>query len=396
MKKALELAGEFTKPSDDDGKEIYVPYILDMIKDELLTENKSNTRYIKSDILQTEIDLDDYLVGKVCEREKIKLDNLDVDYQVEFLSTLALSFNGIIHNEHLDILRSQLHSISLNNEQIEKFKKHPLLIFNDTNKTLSFRFDFFIEYFKMIGVVIFLKRNDFDKGKFYILNAITQYVAYDNNFTKNIIKRIDNENTSKIIDSIEYFLKITLDSLPNEYCSSENKKCLTSSLFILSLSLYNCQTTEDRTSLLKLFFEDENCPNKINGLHLINLHSNNNKNISFNFNGLKFHNCGFINFEYFAHCFFDNETYFIETEFIAPLHCDDIKKYNIEKKHIDMATCNIKGIIDIVNKKQIFDDGKDTRLRDDLKTIIRFFWMGSSFRKKLKIMLIKGSKIILI
>ena len=220
---------------------------------------------------------------------------------------------------------------------------------------------------------------------FYEYRYITQYVAYNDSFTKGIKQRIDNDSCFNIIDSIESFLKNHLDKLPDKYCSLENKKRLISSLFILSIVLSGYQTTEERTELLELFFADKNRPKGIKSLYLMNLHSSDNsdnKKILFNFGGFKFDDCEFANYEYFAHCKFDNDTYFTNTRFIAPLRSHGIT-CNVRKEHIDTTSCMSEGIIDIINENQKVNDEKDSSLRNEVKIIIRYFWVGSSFRKKL-------------
>jgi hypothetical protein len=66
IRKALELADSF---STKDG--FYIPYILDMIKDDLLSNG--STRAFDSSYLEPDLYINDHLIAKACERETIKL-----------------------------------------------------------------------------------------------------------------------------------------------------------------------------------------------------------------------------------------------------------------------------------------------------------------------------------
>jgi hypothetical protein len=102
----------------------------------------------------------------------------------------------------------------------------------------------------------------------------------------------------------------------------------------------------------------------------------------FDFRGLQFENCVFENYEYFTSCKFDSKTYFSATKFLAPLHVQGITS-QISEENIDKSSCDIVGIIDVINEVKQLYRNEDSRLKQDLKRIIKFFWQGSSFKQKL-------------
>jgi hypothetical protein len=371
VKKAMSLADEYAFSGDE---KIYIPYILDMIKDDLLIASKN--RGIKSKILKVEEDTNDYLVGKVCEREIVKLDNLEIDYQIKFFIHMAFAFNGTIHKSHLKKLQSTL-GTEFTNTQIDKFNDHPLLIFDKVNNILSFRFDFFNEYFKSIGLSAFLIEGDFSKIDHDITDVMTQYISYENSFTKSIKKRLGKDISDTLKSSILKFFLEDIDTL--DAISTENKHKLSSSLFILLMVLTGVDNTEERTSLLKEFYEYE--VGVIKKLCIINLHASSGK-VLFDFRGLKFEDCVFENYEYFSACKFDSNTYFANTKFIAPLHMKGVTP-RIGEANIDKYSCDITGIIDVISEIEQVYESEEASLRKDLKQIIKFFWQGSAFKQKL-------------
>lgn len=368
----MNLAREFALSSDNNGT--YIPYILDMIKDDLLSEKTS--RKIESRILQIDRDINDYLVGKVCEREVKKLGNIEIDRQVEFFIHLAVKYSGVIHEDHFEKFETISGGESKDN-QVDKIKGHPLLLFRKDSKTLSFRYDFFDEYFKTIELARFLREDTFENINGDVIDIITQQVGYDNSFTKNIKKRLGDSNYEDLKLSIWGFLQ-NIDKIDHLSKDRNRKNRLNSSLFMILLALEDKNSKEDRTSLLKEIYETEGI---VENLCIMNLHTSS-RRILFDFSGLKFKNCVFENYECFAECTCDGNTYFENTKFVAPLHREGIIS-NIKREHIDSYSCDTGGIVDVISEiEQLYDD-EDLALRHGIKRILRFFWQGSAFKQKL-------------
>ncbi len=378
IRKAISLANEFALSNEFSlsNEEIYVPYILDMIKDDLLSDGASN-RSVNSKVLKVNDDINDYVVGKVCEREIIKLDNLEIDRQIDFLIQMAFTYDGIIHASQLKKLQAKLGNQEFTDIQIEKFKDHPLLVFDKNSNYLSFRFDFFNEYFRCIGLSVFLMENNFKKIDNDIIDIMTQYISYENSFTRSIQRRLSSDFDIKLKTSIFDFLTGEIDKL--EIIDVEKKNKLSSSLFILLIVLSGVNNTEERTTLLKDFYEYES--GVIKNLCIINLHSSSGK-VLFDFRGLKLKDCVFENYEHFSACKCDDKTFFTNTKFVAPLHIQGVTP-QINEVNIDKSSCDIAGIFEVINEAKQNYESEEVRLRKDLKQIIKFFWQSSSFKQKL-------------
>ena len=99
--KAILLAQDIALSSEDENtqEKVYIPYILDLIADIILKDKEfgknNNNNDFESNILDKSI-TNDYLIGRICEREIIKLENIAVDGQIELFICLAIEHNGKI------------------------------------------------------------------------------------------------------------------------------------------------------------------------------------------------------------------------------------------------------------------------------------------------------------
>lgn len=371
VRKAMDLAEEFAL-----NEKTYIPYILDMIAENLLDDMVSSN--LKSDVLFPKDIINDYLVGKVCEREITKLENLEIDTQIHVFMFMAAEFNGVLHKDQFKKIPEQIKETIGKKNIVQTFQAHPLLFFDKNTDILKFRYDFFNDYFKNIYLALFLISLNFDKINITIIEILIQHITYDNSFVKLLIFRLNVIGQDKLKEAIWAFLAGDLGKI--DYIDSNKKRQLASSLFTLQLAMNKSFSVEQRTDLLKELFETK--ANHIENLSLINLHTNGRNKPIFDFSGLKFSNCFFENYEYFCECRFDENTYFSDTEFIAPLFRDGIKP-KINFKNIDTSTCVTQGIIEILKKEEISQKTKDSKTRCDLLKIIKFFWSNSCFRQKL-------------
>jgi hypothetical protein len=381
VKRAMELANEFALKEDN---KTYIPYILDMIKDDLLASSES--REIESETLNVNHGTNDYLVGKVCEREIEKLGNIDIDRQVDFFVRMAVNYDGVISKEHLFRIKDDL---EIPDAKLDAFKDHPLLYLNvdAANKEaekLSFRYDFFREYFQGIALANLLRQNSLELITTELINVIIQSVGYDNSFTKDLKKRLFEDSIS--VDDLKFFIwEIiqSLDTLSSRIQGLNKNKAgkLNSSLFVLLMVLLEVESTDDRTELVKEIYGLDDV-NVINNLCLINLYSSRGK-ILFDFRGLELRNCRFENYDCFASCLYDGEVIFYDTDFFKPLHRKGLP-INITRTNIDIDSCpHSTDIFDIIEEAENQYSAEISRLKKDLKKIIRFFWVGGSFQQKL-------------
>ena len=371
VEKAVKLAEEFSINNAEYNS--YIPYVLDMIRENFLVDNEKN--FIESQILLKEGSLTDFIIGKVCEREIVKLDNLSIDDQLELLMSIAFEYDGVVDDVHLKKLEKKA------NINSEKFRAHPLLNYSIENQKLKFRYDFFNEYFKNIKLSQFIKHNDLNKISENMIDVLIQHVSYDGSLMKDLFKRLEKLDFEELKTNILIYIK---DELKNKRDLNDNiKNRINSSLFILLMVLGKCINKDSKTELMKEIYEEER--GKIENLCLINLHSTNSK-ITFDFSSLYFENCHFENYEHFSECNFNEKTFFSKCIFIAPLYKKSIH-IKFSKKNFDQSEqgqCQLDGLFEILEESENDQSDQEEVLRNELKRIFRLFWQGSTFKQKLK------------
>lgn len=366
QRKAINMASDYEISSS------YVPYILDMIREIIISDEEGlDTANFNSQLLKSSKNKHDFLIGKVCEREIKKLDNTNIDEQLELFMDMALRYSGTLNQSQLNELLSQKFS----QKNLTKFNAHPLL--KELDSILSFRYDFFEEYFKELSLCLFFEKNEVKLSNLNsdLINILKDYINYDNDFVEELKIRINNPD--KLKDDLYLLLADLIDLNPNNYSDIilSNRKSLISSFFILLL-MNNEYSKEVRTTLLKEIFMKGEC---IDNLSLINLHSIN-KKINFDFRGLKFNNCHFENFENFFECDFDETTYFRNSFFLPKLRKNSQISSSLVASNIDNSTCRydgLQGYFDEMKAKGVKErDLNDKFVRD----ITRFFWKGIGFK----------------
>lgn len=366
QKKAMSIATDY-KIND-----CYVPYILDMIRELIINNDEELDAFdFDSNLLKSHKNKNDFLIGKVCEREINKLDNTNIDDQLELFMEMALRFSGTLNKLQLQELLSKKFS----EKNFSKFNAHPLL--KESDGVLSFRYDFFEEYFKELALSIFFESEEVKISNLddYLIEILKNYINFDNDFVSIVKNRIT--DTEKFKDDL-FLLLVDLINIKQRDSSDiifNNKKILISSFFIL-LILNNEPNKETRTNLLKeIFMKGE----YIENLSLINLHSTN-KKISFDFKGVKFNNCHFENFENFLECDFDDKTFFKNSVFLPKLRKNSNISSNFTSNNIDNSTCRSEGL------QAYFDEIKERGMKEKdlhdkfLRDVIKFFWKGVGFK----------------
>lgn len=366
QKKAMDIASDY-KIND-----CYVPYILDMIR-ELIINNDEELDAVdfESSLLKSEINKHDFLIGKVCEREINKLDNTSIDEQLEIFMEMALRYSGSLNKRQLKELLEKKYS----DRNFSKFNAHPLLKEND--EILTFRYDFFEEYFKELALSIFFESDIVRVANLdeYLIDIIKNYINFDNDFVSIIKNRISDKEKFK---EDLFLLLLELIELKQRQSSDIiyiNRKNLISAFFIL-LILNNESNKNMRTNLLKdIFMKGE----YIENLSLINLHSTN-KKVNFDFKGLKFNNCHFENFENFLECDFDESTFFRNCSFLPKLRKNSNITSSLTPNNVDNSTCRYDGL------QPYFEEIKERGIKEKdlhdkfLRDVIKFFWKGVGFK----------------
>ena len=362
IKESMRLSSNFK--TDDS---LYIPYILDMVKENIISIENNIKIDLKTSILQHNENVDDFIIAKSCEREIKKLENLEIDEQVEIFSSIAVYYEGEILEKQLKAMLKNKHA----EKNLDKFKEHPLLI--NKGGVLSFRYDFFASHFICIYLYNFLKNKNFEQLTNSILDLFIQNIGYDNNFTKMLKSRLGDSYIRELSEHL-YFLN---DGGYNFRGIDSNKlRDLSSAMFTLLLSFHSSYDKSGRTRMLKDIYSNND---SINNLSLIDLHSKS-KNLTFDFSNLKFNNCYFEDYESFSECIFDS-SFFKNTEFKGNLGRKGVLT-NISRENFDSSTCNTIGLDLLLQSK---DELKDSLLNETRKTverIIRYFWQGSYFGDK--------------
>ena len=362
----LKIADYFK--TDDGG---YIPYILDMIKDNYI--NNTDEKSIETEVLNLSIK-NDILIAKACEREIKKLGNFSIDEQINFFINIAVKYNGEVREIHIKEICDKYNDSMI----VNKFNAHPLLKFDENEKMLSFRYDFFNEYFKNVMLSIFFNSLNFKKIDKKTIQIINQHISFDGSLMKDLLLRLK-------IDDIEELKLNIIDLLENIHnvsdVSESDIRRLNSSLFVLLLSFGQYNDIESRTELLKDIYG--NGKNYISNVSFVNFHILGKNKPLFDFRDLIIDNSYFENYEYFSECKFNENTFFKNSTFIAPLHRDKINT-DMTIKNFEISSCNMEGIIYTLEEKENIYEANQKKIRHDLKQIIKFFWINSVFRQKTK------------
>jgi hypothetical protein len=365
--KAMKLANKFAIKRAND-EDIYIPYILDtivyIINKKLSEDDEFDKLELDSDYLNPEI-ANDYLIGSICDREIHKLGNMNsIDKQIDFFINLAIEYNGTIIIDDLLKIDNSLISI------IENLKSHTIL--NTDNKRIFFRYDFFNEYFKGLGITIYFKDkpNTIDEK---VLNTMVNYINYDTNLFENILERISFDDELKLfcLENIEKIIK-------EEKKIQIKRKQISSILIFLMILLKKQQkiTSENCTDLITTLFEN-NSSNEIENLCIVNLYTNDTIKPVFNFKDKVFRNCYFENYEYFWESNMSDNTKFIESTFKSLTPKKD--NISITIKREQFINCNTIEIEELLKESKKVEKEKRKSIRDDLELLFRQFYKNGNF-----------------
>lgn len=311
INKAIQIANEFKYPSSFGEKEyIYHPYVLDIIQT-IINNDKENVSLIETDLTSEYLSQQvktDYIIHRVCQREKIRVGQIDVDKQIEFFINFSINYRGITRIVDLKsiIEESIKQKIDINN--VEAFKSHPFLKVSD--QSLTFRYDFLTDLFKSIYISKYFSINDtvsFDvdnDAKF--IEVIVESCWYGSAFNNDIINRIPHWTDDEFLQ---------LYSIKNEVLQSDKfdlniKRKFTANLFNLCLTINHLLKTNnvvENSEILNSLFE--NSTNHIEFLSIIDLNSD--KTIKFDFTNKTIINGYFDNYSDFSKCLFNENTILI-------------------------------------------------------------------------------------
>ncbi|MDD9194829.1 NACHT domain-containing protein [Aliivibrio sp. S3MY1] len=362
-KQAIDLAKHFALNKDDDKS--YIPYILDMIKDNLFG-SKDEALISESSLLNQNF-TNDVIIAKSCEREIKKLDNNSIDSQVNVFLDIANKYSGTVTKEQLSKILSKS-TIRNSEKNIDKFFAHPLMRSNQDSTLAWFRYDFFNDHFKCLSILKSIRDDHLENIDEHIQDIFTSDVQYGGFIEKELFNRLKSEdiNSSDIKDNIWIFI----ESLKSDEMEIQNKK-LVSSLFLFLLTLLELKDINERTILMMDLFGVSD--NKINNLCLFNVHSSSAKKPTFNFTGLTVDKSHFENYDCLSHCKFDEKTFFNNSQFLGKLVSGNI---DLSLDNFETSNCNMTGILKHLSNKN--SDSFD--LKSKILKCISLFWFNSEFK----------------
>ncbi len=307
IKRALSIAEDFKLPSSET-EYYYHPFVLDIIKEIVLSNNEIlfSDKAFSSQSLRSDLKVD-YIIGRICEREVKRVQQISVDKQISFFIHLAVKEHGKIDEAAIkDFLITSLKIQDISLSIVESFKAHPFLHFDVETKSMSFKYDFFESYFISLFISGLLNINQETNIDFETLKLLSQKLYHGSDTIKNITKRVsswDDGNLLKIGDMIQKIRDFSIDDF------NITKRAI-SGLFNLALAVnfnFKSNSRVYNTQLVKDLFI--NSSNEIEHLVVLNVTSLE-ENIRFDFSNLTFINCIFENYSLFWECNQNSGTYY--------------------------------------------------------------------------------------
>jgi archaellum biogenesis ATPase FlaH len=375
--KSLKLTEEFQFP-DELGNFYFNPYVLDVIKKIVESENEV-TQYptgFDSLILQQHVK-SDFVIYRICHREryykdKVRILDLEVDEQIKFFLFWAIQRRGILTLANFGReMKEALKKSSIDNTTIEAFKSHPFVHVN--RNAVSFRYDFFADYFKCIYVSEFIKLSGDNRTISQdFIKILVENCWYGSGMIMDIVNRLKvwtDDEILKCSDLMSQLLEMQeLDLL--------NKRKALAALFNICLAAnirFKSNNIEQNTELvISLFGKGD----EIVGLHIQNMHDSENV-IRFDFTNLTLRNCYIENFNTFWDCKFNEQTWFIRC-FLFGLKLEAGKRVPIPIDHFQDCTKD-EDFDNAYNLDRGTIEKTDEQIRRNLITFFDFFFRGQKF-----------------
>ncbi len=311
-KKAISISEDFNIPDENDIP-FYHPFVLDIIKE--IVESDSEVLFsdstVESDWLNQTNKID-YIIYRICEREEKRVKQIDVDSQILIFNHLAIYNKGFIKESELkEFVISSLSLKDIDNNTVKSLQTHPFLTYNKLNKSFSFKYDFFENYFISLFLRKMIDLNDSTPIDIDLIKLISQKLTHGSDTIKYIVKNTDSwseDNILKIRDLIDQVIDFKIEN-------NKIKRKSISGLFNLALAInikYRSNHREQNTRLLNdLFSTSKNTLSNVKLLFINSLESK----IRFDFSGLTFQNSDFIHFNLFWDCNNNKDTFFYDCNF---------------------------------------------------------------------------------
>lgn len=368
ISKSFTLANKF-KIKDNEKNNIYVPYVLDLVAYLVSQKEVFDNSLNESSLLDEKIETD-FLFMNVCSREVEKLENLDIDEQIKIFVKLSMRDKCEIDDYNL----KQIVPENVNDAVINKIRAHPLLVYS--NRILKFRYDFFEEFFRVLGIYLFFNEKKIDHFNEYMAETIGTYIRYGNESCVYIAQKeaYSDELMLFLIECIGKTKNADQGVLDNY---NVYRSCI-SAMFIFCLYLrHESENRYDIDTSTKVLTDLFGNGDTLENVNIINVISNR-KKIIFNFSGKEIIYSYFNNYEYFWDCQMNSETKFYKSTFLnLPPNGKSLPQSM--PKFSECDTVDIDKYINEKIKKEHSEKKQTLRL---LKALFKDFHMRGNFYPK--------------
>ncbi|WP_294346228.1 caspase family protein [Sphingobacterium sp.] len=305
--KAMKIANDFKLPTESDHETyIYHPYVLDIVRTLIQSDAEDldlisatlDSKYLNSKVKS------DFIIYRVCAREQIRVDQIEVDKQIKFFIDFAVNNRGILKAEDLKITIEKSLNQKINNTQVEAFKSHPFL--KIIGQTLLFRYDFLVDQFKSIYVSKFITYNDKEiEITQQFIEIVKDSCWYGSAFNNDLAYRLEKWTDDELL-----LINEILSQIRAKVQESPIKRKAVANIFNLCLTIHHKHfgnNVEKNTDLLNSLFGTTT--GSVSELSIIDV--NPEKPPRFDFSNLTIENSYFDNFGNFSKCAFNEHTLFM-------------------------------------------------------------------------------------
>jgi hypothetical protein len=307
VKRALRLASEFKFPGESSENEFH-PYVLDVIRSIVLLEKdaiKIDLTGVSSDFLNGN-NKSDYIVFRICDREKKRVGQISVDDQIRCFIFMAAEKRGVLRKESMRVLLESALERKVDSNHANLFMAHPFLITDESN--VSFRYDFLCDLFRGMYLVPFLA---FESNKTVpdstFLSILREYCWHGSPISIEAASRVKQWTDYDILAVAEL-----VENISNGEGNETDKSLAIGNLFSLCLTVnhrFAQNNIDANTELLrKLFGKNDYL---ISNLALAKIDYEN--HIRFDFSNLRVESAFISEYGSFWDCKFNNGTRFVES-----------------------------------------------------------------------------------
>lgn len=332
VKRALKIADDFKYP-ENDGENIFHPYVLDIIRSIIITDGETiiddltifNSRILKNSVKN------DYIVYRICYRERLRIGQIDVDDQLRFFIFMAAEAKGSIRVEMLKQEIERALGRHIDKTNIEAFKAHPFL--QHFERTTRFRYDFLTDYFRGMYIADFFDyESTSNEPTDLFVNVVIDNCWFGSPMISDVAARVTHW-TDNDLYLVSHIIELISDSQTIE---ATNKKKAIANIFNICLAInkkFKQNNIDDNTTLLVSIFQSSK--GVIENLSIINI-NNADQRIRFDFSDKIINQAYIHSYNSFWSCKFNDKTLFTDCHL---LNLQGLKERNIAVSKNNFKDC---------------------------------------------------------